>query len=79
MMDEMMKIEAMMMDAMVDVMFDWARGRHSNSPSRSGLLQFAKAEASKSTERATRRTILEKFQVCLGTADSRRRTVQGEG
>jgi hypothetical protein len=41
-MDEMMKMEAMMMDAMMDVMFDWARGRHSSSPSRSGLLQAQK-------------------------------------
>ena len=66
MMDEMMKMDAMMMDAMVDVMFDWALGRHSSSPSRSGLLQLAKAEASKSTERtsgAAYRTFLEKFQV----------------
>jgi hypothetical protein len=44
-MDEMMKMEAMVMDAMVDVMFDWARGRHSSSPSRSGLLQAQRSRS----------------------------------
>ena len=65
-MDEMMKMEAMMMDAMVDVMFDWARGRHSSSPCRSGLLQ---AQKQKRVNRRSERLGELFWKESLGTAE----------